>query len=413
MMGLSCSTEVKSPLKCTSMNRIESTSTPPEGQEESENADVIDLIKLSEGDSADFDKFSARIATFFNDEGVNHHWLSKPQSLSPPNCAIFGWRLTSCNMLTCELCGAKLYAEVSAKLPPHTARKCLKELERNLRSGHTKGCTYRFAPSPEEFKFVSSKAASTLIEEFQKRLQSLKVLADDLPSVTLDEFEYLDQVKRDSDLKDTPSELVILALMGWEHHSTAYNKFVFIRCGYCFRKVCTMFYRKLTREEELLVEEAEQRMREESKDSSPNSSNPEETQTVPGSTERKRRGSKDILETKLTSSKKKRKPQDQLNPAFEHRSWCAWISKPSHDSPVGWKVLLQLLISHNERIQSSRSPQKVSHEAAIDAADKAVENIRRKSDHWKGRILQGDKDQLIEPVRSSNQETSVVSSPSS
>lgn len=30
----------------------------------------IDLIKLSEGDSADFNKFLARIATFFNDEGV-------------------------------------------------------------------------------------------------------------------------------------------------------------------------------------------------------------------------------------------------------------------------------------------------------------------------------------------------------
>lgn len=99
-------------------------------------------------------------------------------------------------------------------------------------------------------------------------------------------------------------------------------------------------------------------MCEESKDSSPSSTNLEEAQTVPGSTERKRRGSKDILDTKLTSSKKKRKPQDQLNPVFEHRSWCAWISKSSRESPAGWRHLLELLISHNERVQSSRSPQK-------------------------------------------------------
>ncbi|OQR69741.1 nuclear-interacting partner of ALK-like [Tropilaelaps mercedesae] len=294
-------------------------------------------------------------------------------------------------MLTCELCGAKLFAEVSAKLPAHIARKCLKEIERSLRSGHTKGCAFRFAPCPDRFKYVSATAAATLIAEFERRLESLNELKLDLPCVTMDEFEELDKIKRDSDLKDTPTELVILALLGWEHHSTAYNKFVFIRCGFCFRKVCTMFYRKLTREEELLVEEAQQRMVEQSKDSSPaaSASGSSEDGAQSGSLEKKRRGSKDILEvrTAAQAGKKKRRPQDQLNPFFEHRSWCAWISKETREGPIGWKVLLDLLVSHHQRLQNHRASNQMSHAEAIEAAEDAVEKLRRRSDYWRDRLL--------------------------
>ncbi|XP_022656405.1 nuclear-interacting partner of ALK-like isoform X2 [Varroa destructor] len=355
------------------------------------NGYETDLVHLGQLDAADFNKFLSRIATFFNEEGVNHHWLSKPPSLSPPNCAMFGWRLTSCNMLTCELCGSKLFAEVSAKLPAHIARKCLKEIERNLRSGHTKGCAFRFAPCPDHFKYISPTAAAALVAAFEQRLESLSVLKQDLPCVTMDEFDQLDKIKRDSDLKDTPTELVILALLGWEHHSTAYNKFVFIRCGFCFRKVCTMFYRKLTREEEGLVEEAQHKMCEESQASSPagGTSGVSGDSDQPNSLERKRRGSKDILEARtiVQGGKKKRRPQDQLNPFFEHRSWCAWISKECRDSPLGWKVLLDLLVNHHKRLQDGRAINNMSHAQAIAAAENAVEKLRRKSDYWKEKLL--------------------------
>lgn len=97
-------------------------------------------------------------------------------------------------------------------------------------------------------------------------------------------------------------------------------------------------------------------MREQQKSVSPSTSS-EESSYQAASIERKRRGSKDILEFRAAAQagKKKRRPQDQLNPFFEHRSWCAWISKESRDCPVGWKVLLDLLVSHHQRLQESKA----------------------------------------------------------
>lgn len=144
------------------------------------------------------------------------NWHSKPPCLSPPICALYGWSLSSADVLKCFCCDEVLSGELPERSSPGFANR-LEKLLKNLINGHSSVC--QFSRSMEPAGFLSNVTSSF---QFWNRLSTFKGITSDLLPSICERIEFdhnnFDRVYNSMDLGLT-KEGFKLALFGWKYRN--------------------------------------------------------------------------------------------------------------------------------------------------------------------------------------------------
>ena len=168
-------------------------------------------------DPFSYSDFLERLSTFSS----ALHWFGMPKSLSPLQCARFGWINVDRNMLQCCHCREYLFAGgggggglsaavVGGETSGEEEEGLVKRVQKD---GHAALCVWNECPSPEEF------CTTVRVDGWEERLASLSEFVQQ--GVALDPAFVRHIREQEGGAAILVSGLVALACCGWEAQKRA------------------------------------------------------------------------------------------------------------------------------------------------------------------------------------------------
>jgi len=157
-----------------------------------------------------FPQYAARLESF-----SPMKWHSKPPTLSPPFCALYGWSMFDCDVLKCELCGELLLAQ----LPDRNSDNYASRLDRiltGLVTQHADLCKFRISHEPFEFfnRDDSTHLLKTRLMTFPDEVSLPRIS----PLISEDKMHSIrTYCKPYVANKDKLDEIITLAMNGWQY----------------------------------------------------------------------------------------------------------------------------------------------------------------------------------------------------
>lgn len=157
-----------------------------------------------------FPRYQERLVTF---NAIK--WHSKPPTLSPPFCALYGWHVTDVDVLRCTECDEVLYGHLPYRNAPNYPSR-LDSILTGLITNHAELCAFR--TNHEPFEFFKRDDSSYL---FKNRLLSFPPFVE-LPHLVAEvdaDFmtELIENFGAFVENKAEMKKIISLSLYGWNY----------------------------------------------------------------------------------------------------------------------------------------------------------------------------------------------------